>query len=402
MALVEGEAFVGSAANTPACGAVSKAASDSDMATSCSSPALPKNVCANTGPPPFLAPSPPLEFVDGLNLTDAQLAKVRALRALVDALPIVEEIPEEAPAVKDKGWLSGLFSRSSSNVTKKEVRELTWEEVLWLANDLVLWRYLRSYSWDQNQAQQQLMQTIAWRRNRKPHCIHPDDVKATAARGSVYRKGFDIHGHPIVYFKPGREPAQSTKAAQEYTLYTMEKAIQSINKAKGRDQLVFLVDFTGFSITQVPSMDLSKEVVNILNDHYTDILAKAYMLDAPSYFDAVWKFVKVMLHPLTASKVEFIQTSNKKQLAKLMEHIPAEFLEESLGGSCGVVYDHQKYWMAEDKYHADIARHTKDTIAKMKEDEAFIGRLQTATSLQLAAAQEPLLAKSTTETSEEQ
>lgn len=178
--------------------------------------------------------------------------------------------------------------------------------------------------------------------------------------------------------RPGREPAQSTKAAQEYTLYTMEKAVLSIDKSKGKDQLVFLVDFTGFSITQVPSMDLSKEVVGILNDHYTDILAKAYMLDAPSYFDTVWKFVKVMLHPLTASKVEFIQTSNKKELAKLMERIPAEFLEESLGGACGVTYDHEKYWEAEERYHEDISRHNEKEIANMKNDSKCLSRLQSA------------------------
>lgn len=175
--------------------------------------------------------------------------------------------------------------------------------------------------------------------------------------------------------RPGREPAQSTKAAQEYTLYTMEKAILSIDKSRGKDQLVFLVDFTGFSITQVPSMDLSKEVVGILNDHYTDILAKAYMLDAPSYFDAVWKFVKVMLHPLTASKVEFIQTSNKKELAKLMEQIPAEFLEENLGGACTVGYDHEKYWEAEARYHEDILRYNEQEIIRMKSDNKLRARV---------------------------
>lgn len=177
------------------------------------------------------------------------------------------------------------------------------------------------------------------------------------------------------FIRPGREPAQSTKAAQEYSLYTLEKAIYSIDKSRGMDQLVFLVDFTGFSITQVPSMDLSKEVVGILNDHYTDILAKAYMLDAPSYFDAVWKFAKMLLHPQTASKVEFIQTSNKKELARLMELIPAEFLEENLGGTCKAIYDHEKYWKAETKYHEDIARYTRQEVARMKADEKLQARL---------------------------
>ncbi|OEH75072.1 cral trio domain-containing protein [Cyclospora cayetanensis] len=352
--------------------------SESWLATSCSSPAFTGTSCVYTGPPPSLYPAPPIEALKALELTEEQLAKIKALRASVDALPIVTDLTETPQIQKEKSWLSGLFSRSSSSISKGEVTALTWEEVLWLANDMVLCRYLRSYSWDDVHARQQLLRTVWWRRHRKPHCISPEEVKGTAARGSVYRKGFDKRGHPIVYFKPGREPAQSTKAAQDYTLYTMERAMQSVDKSSGRDQLVFLVDFSGFSITQVPSMDLSKEVVGILNDHYTDILAKAYMLDAPSYFDSVWRFVKIMLHPLTASKVEFIQTSNKQQLSKLLEHVPAEFLEESLGGTCEVSYDHDRYWEAEDKYHAEIKRHMEQEIQKMRSSEVFLARLNTA------------------------
>ncbi|KAL8451718.1 hypothetical protein Emed_001880 [Eimeria media] len=376
MAVVEEGGSVVVEEKTATCSGTARSESISDMATSCVSP-TPPPVCSDVGPPPCLTAPPAIDSLTVLNLNEKQLARIKSLRIAVDALPVVEEVVEKAPVEKERGWLSGLFNRSSSTVTKGVVDSLTWEEVVWLANDLVLYRYLRSYSWDQQQALQQLLQTVWWRRSRKPHCVLPQDVMQTAARGSVYRKGFDVHGHPIVYFKPGREPAQSTKAAQEYTLYTMEKAIQSIDRSKGKDQLVFLVDFTGFSITQVPSMDLSKEVVGILNDHYTDILAKAYMLDAPSYFDAVWKFVKVMLHPLTASKVEFINTNNKKQLAKLLEHIPSEFLENSLGGDCSVAYDHKRYWEAESRYHADIEKFNQEEIARMKNDASHLSRVKT-------------------------
>ncbi|KAL8427329.1 hypothetical protein Efla_002292 [Eimeria flavescens] len=369
MALVEEGGPVAAKETLASCDSASRSNSICEMATSCVSPAT-TAVCSDAGPPPCLRPAPPIDAVEGLSLSEKQLADIKSLRTAVDSLPVVEQLVEKAPAEKERGWLSGMFSRSSSSICKGVVDSLTWEEVLWLANDMVLYRYLRSYSWDQEQALQQLLQTVRWRRHRRPHLVRPEEVMQTAARGSVYRKGFDVHGHPIVYFKPGREPAQSTKAAQEYTLYTMEKAMQSLDKGRSNDQLVFLVDFTGFSITQVPSMDLSKEVVGILNDHYTDILAKAYMLDAPSYFDAVWKFVRVMLHPLTASKVEFINTSNKKQLAKLLERIPAAYLEESLGGACSVSYDHQKYWEAEARYHEDISKFNQEEVTRLKAEAA--------------------------------
>lgn len=199
MALVEGGALP-TDQNVSTCGDATPADSISGLATSCASPAsIP--VCSYAGPPPSLGTVPPIDSLQGANLNREQVAKLQSLRAAVDALPIVEEVTDKPPAGKERGWLAGLFSRSSSNVTKGAVTSLTWEEVMWLANDMVLWRYLRSYSWDQDQALQQLMQTVWWRRNRKPHRVRPEEVMATAARGSVYRKGFDVHGHPIVYFK---------------------------------------------------------------------------------------------------------------------------------------------------------------------------------------------------------
>ena len=183
--------------------------------------------------------------------------------------------------------------------------------------------------------------------------------------------------------RPGREPAQSTRAAQDYTLYTLEKALRSVCVGSDRDQLVFLVDFAGFRVSQVPSMDVSREVVQILNEHYTDILAKAYMLDAPAYLDGLWRIVKLMLHPLTASKVEFVSTTNPQQRSKLIQRIPPRFLEKTLGGTCEAVYDHEVYWEAEREYHNQIQVHTQQAIASMKQDNKFAPRTNTNTNLNL-------------------
>lgn len=158
-------------------------------------------------------------------------------------------------------------------------------------------------------------------------------------------------------------------------MYTLEKALDSIDKSSGVDQLVFLIDFTGFRISQLPSVDLSKEVVGILNDHYTDILAKAYMLDAPRFFDAAWRLVRMMLHPQTAEKVEFIQTSDKAQLARLLEHIPAAYLEENLGGTSPTTYDHERYWKAELKHHADFLDYTSRAVEELRRNTRLADRV---------------------------
>ena len=174
----------------------------SDLPTSCESLVATPPTCSSVGPPPCLAPAPPIGSLPDLNLNEEELAKIRDLRAIVDSLPIVDEPIDTTPIdEQERGWFSGLFNRSSSNLGKGDVTALTWDEVLWLANDMVLFRYLRSYSWDEVQAQKQLLQTVWWRRHRRPQHVRPEAVMSTAARGSVYRRGFDVYGHPIVYFK---------------------------------------------------------------------------------------------------------------------------------------------------------------------------------------------------------
>lgn len=211
--------------------------------------------------------------------------------------------------------------------------------------------------------------------------------------GSVEMEALEDHGTKVmavctvvvVFFscfacRPGREPAQSTRAAQDYTLYTLEKALQSVPVGSGRDQVVFLVDFAGFRVSQVPSMDVSREVVQILNEHYTDILAKAFLLDAPGYLDGIWRLVRLMLHPLTAAKVEFINTSNPKQRSKLTQQIPLHFLEQTLGGTCEAAYNHEVYWEAEAAYHQQIQSHNTQTLLNMKSNKQFLHRTQSNSS----------------------
>lgn len=169
--------------------------------TACSSP-TPQDHLSSAGPPPCLSSPPQMTLLN--HLLPEEVEKMKSLRAFVDSLPIRDEDEPPAPcssASEEKGWFSGFFKNSGDGTPKGTVKWLTWEEIYWLQNDLVLLRYLRSYNWDQDVASKQLLQTVWWRRHRKPQLLMPEEVMETAQRGSVYRKGFDVHGRPIIYFR---------------------------------------------------------------------------------------------------------------------------------------------------------------------------------------------------------
>ncbi|CBZ52367.1 hypothetical protein NCLIV_021550 [Neospora caninum Liverpool] len=359
------------------------------------------------GPPPRLScAAPRLSALPSHLFSSEQRAKVEALRRLIDSLSIeaasaasltsqdgVGESPapgEETPArASSSSWFSwssplsfGSADKSEAAGAKEKVPEVTglqWDELLWL-DDLLLSRYLRSYGWEVEEAHKQLLRTLAWRRERKPHCIAPDDVIEIARKGSIYRRGFDSTGRAMIYFKPGRDPGTSSASSQQHILYTVERALQSVDRMQGHDQLVFLIDFNGWGISQIPNTDVSTEIVSILNDHYTDVLAEAYIVDAPSYFDAIWRLVSLMVHPDTAKKVLFLSTKNPEHVATLRNKIPPIFLETCVGGDCELDYEHNAYWEEERRQFDVVTRARQKALERLQADETLQKRVKKSES----------------------
>nr|PIL99633.1 CRAL/TRIO domain-containing protein [Toxoplasma gondii COUG] len=359
------------------------------------------------GPPPLLAkPAPRLSDLPSSLFSPEQKAKVEELRRRIDDLAIEAETSvsasssvaqenggtsadavaqKQAPErTKSSSWFSWKSAISFSSTAKEdekknmpqEVTTLQWEELLWVDDDLLLSRYLRSYGWNVAEAHKQLLRTLAWRRQRKPQSICPADVIDVAQKGSIYRRGFDAAGRAMVYFKPGRDPGTSSASSQQHILYTVERAIQSLDRMQGRDQLVFLIDFNGWGISQIPNTDVSMEIVSILNDHYTDVLAEAYIVDAPSYFDAVWRLVSLMVHPETAKKVLFLSSRNPDHVEELRRKIPPGYLESCIGGECELDYEHDAYWEEEQKQFAAFADARREALQRLKSEERLQRRVR--------------------------
>ncbi|KEP64872.1 UNVERIFIED_CONTAM: CRAL/TRIO domain-containing protein [Hammondia hammondi] len=357
------------------------------------------------GPPPLLTkPAPRLSDLPSSLFSPEQKAKVEELRRLIDDLAIEAETSVSASSAAQEGdgvsagsgaqmqaperarssswfsWKSAIsFTSTSKEEEKKstpQVTALQWEELLWVDDDLLLSRYLRSYGWDVAEAHRQLMRTLAWRRERKPQSICPADVIDVAQKGSIYRRGFDSAGRAMVYFKPGRDPGTSSASSQQHILYTVERAMQSLDRLQGRDQLVFLIDFNGWGISQIPNTEVSMEIVSILNDHYTDVLAEAYIVDAPSYFDAVWRLVSLMVHPETAKKVLFLSSRNPDHVEELRRKIPPGYLESCIGGDCELDYEHDAYWEEEQKQFAAFADARREALQRLQAEERLQRRVR--------------------------
>ena len=66
----------------------------------------------------------------------------------------------------------------------------------------------------------------------------------------------------------------------------MENAI--LNLGVEQEQMVWLIDFHGFSLSNV-SLKVTKDTAHVLQNHYPARLGVAILYDAPKIFEPFWK-----------------------------------------------------------------------------------------------------------------
>ncbi|KAK6922720.1 CRAL-TRIO lipid binding domain [Dillenia turbinata] len=160
--------------------------------------------------------------------------------------------------------------------------------------------------------------------------------------GKASRAGFrDRLGRTVLIMRPGMQNTTVGEENIRHLVYLLENAI--LNLSEGQEQMSWLIDFTGWTISTNISIKTSRDIVHILQNHYPERLALAFLYNPPRIFEAFWKVVKYFLDPKTFEKVKFVYP-NKKESAELMssyfdvENLPSEF-----GGKATLKYDHEEF-----------------------------------------------------------
>jgi len=73
----------------------------------------------------------------------------------------------------------------------------------------------------------------------------------------------------------------------KHLVYLLENAM--LNLPPGQEQMAWLIDFTGWSITNNVPLKSARETISILQNHYPERLAIAFLYNPPRIFEAFWK-----------------------------------------------------------------------------------------------------------------
>eukprot|EP01018_Ginkgo_biloba_P013695 Gb_31937 [translate_table: standard] len=229
-------------------------------------------------------------------------------------------------------------------------------------SDACLRRYLEARNWNFHKSKKMLEETLRWRATYRPEEIRWDEVAAEGETGKVYRADFlDRFGRTVIVMTPGKQNTTSQDNQLRHLVYLLENAI--INLPPDQEQMVWLIDFTGWSLTNSVPIKTARETANILQNHYPERLAVAFLYNPPRIFETFWKIVKYFLDPKTFEKVKFVYPKNEESASLMQQVFDLEKLQSTFGGKNDSQYDHEEfsklmrqddiktaqYWMSEHK-----------------------------------------------------
>ncbi|MBA0707013.1 hypothetical protein Golax_019095, partial [Gossypium laxum] len=248
--------------------------------------------------------------------------------------------------------------------------------------DACLRRYLEARNWNVDKAKKMLEETLKWRLTYKPEEIRWHEVAHEGETGKVSRANFHDHqGRTVLIMRPGMQNTKSAENNIRHLVYLLENAIMNLDE--GQEQMSWLIDFTGFSLNTSIPIKVARDIVYILQGHYPERLAVAFLCNPPKIFEAFYKAIKYFLDPKTAQKVKFVYPRNKDSMELMKSYFDVEDLPSEFGGNGTLKYDHEefsrlmaeddvktaKFWGIDDKpYH--IANGSGHSVAEVAPEPA--------------------------------
>ncbi|KAG0451070.1 hypothetical protein HPP92_026416 [Vanilla planifolia] len=203
-------------------------------------------------------------------------------------------------------------------------------------------RYLRARNWNLAKSKKMLEDSIKWRSAYKPEEIRWHEVAIEGETGKAYRAPFhDREGRSVLVLTPAKQNTTSHDNQLRHLVYLLENAI--LNLPEGQEQMVWLIDFNGWSLSNAVPIRTARETANILQNHYPERLSTAFLYNPPRIFEAFWKIVKLFLDPVTFQKVKFVYPKSEESMELLKQQFDMETLPVQFGGKNEVEYNHNEY-----------------------------------------------------------
>ncbi|KAL1919018.1 uncharacterized protein VTP21DRAFT_2399 [Calcarisporiella thermophila] len=273
-----------------------------------------------------------------------------------------KEDSKEAPAAKKAsfgGWLSGGARREKApetdekqspekldphhllEITPFDIQRSFWECTFKELPDQILLRYLRARKWNVEAALQLLISIEKFHIEENiPELIAQGELgmekhfKATGEKG--WRESFEVSKGYLHGVDKWNRPICFVDVKNHFRSHTDEEPLKKSTLLKFEMQRslleppveTFCIVFNLSNVAMVNlDLDLARFIVTCCEAYYPESLGLLIIHNAPWFFGAVWRIIKLWFDPVVASKIRF--TSN---VGELLQFVDQEYLPANLVG----------------------------------------------------------------------
>lgn len=255
-----------------------------------------------------------------------------------------EELSKVRPPAVVKTWEQRFEElteeqRGKFNELKELAKEKPWydEEVY---DDWCLLRYLTARSFNPTKALQQLENTVTWRKDPLNNALSCSICEENPNLHCGQFAGWDLEHRPVMFMSMRWGPERKNPLKHMVAAFNHMVRMMPV----GVEKWVCVTDFETYSHLKDSSPSMGSSVINTIQDHFPERLAKMVCINPPTMFWVLWKLLSPVVDPVTREKVAFLYTETTPSI---YDAFPSMFPEHM----CRYLYDaydHSKYCIEAD------------------------------------------------------
>lgn len=206
--------------------------------------------------------------------------------------------------------------------------------------DGLLIKFLVARKYDFKASKEMLVKHVAWRKEKQPtdELYFPESMAEDYPVG--YGDGVDKEGNLLYFERPGNGGKCHPKHFVEKngldvigkwhiaSVETGRKRMEASNYESPRVTMV--IDLLNLGDCGTSMIKFARLLASIDQDNYPEQLARMIIINAPSFFQTVWRLVRLAIDDRTKDKIRLVGKDFKEALLELIDE---EYLPTFCGGS---------------------------------------------------------------------
>lgn len=201
-------------------------------------------------------------------------------------------------------------------------------------------RYLRGCG-EYEEAKRRWLLTLSWRKEFDVDTILSEpqpDFDAIKQYYPHFIHGESKFGQPVYYELLGKiniaklqEHGVGVHKLLRYYVFITEYIWKEVEPDDDFGQLVTVLDVEGVGVADLmgDALEFMKEASKVIQGHYVERCRKMFIVNAPFFFNMLWRIVSPMLHENTRRKISILGADR----SELLEYIDTSQLPEAYGGT---------------------------------------------------------------------